>query len=379
MDAKQLRVLVIEDNPADARFIREMLHDHKGIAFQVEEVGQLSSGLERLATMGADAVLIDLALPDSHGLDTFLRAQSAAPAVPFIVLTGLDDDAVATRAIHSGAQDYLTKGKIESESLARSIRYAVERKRIEETLRQVVALLDRKNQELDTFTYSVSHDLKEPLRTLEAFSQFLLEDYSDRLDDQGRDYLTKLARASARMKRQIEDLLTLSRIGRQTEPLTRVGMSQIIAEIAEGMRALVEKQGGAIEVEDGLPDVLGDKLRVEQIFANLIGNALKFTSEPPHVQVTVREVDGTAATFAVRDDGIGIDPQYHDRIFGVFQRLHRREDYDGTGAGLAIVKRAAEALDGRVWVESALGEGATFLVRLPLWQQAVGQPVQEAA
>jgi signal transduction histidine kinase len=379
MDAKPLRVLVIEDNPADARFIREMLREHKGIAFQVEEAGQLSSGLERLANAGADAVLIDLALPDSHGLDTFLRAQSAAPAVPFIVLTGLDDDAVATRAVHSGAQDYLTKGSIDSGALARSIRYAVERKQIEETLRQVVALLDRKNQELDTFTYSVSHDLKEPLRTLEAFSQFLLEDYSDRLDDQGRDYLTKLARASARMKRQIEDLSTLSRIGRQTEPLTRVGMSQIIAEIAEGMRALVEEQGGAIDVEDGLPDVLGDRLRVEQIFANLIGNALKFTSEPPHVQVTVRAVDGTAATFAIRDNGIGIDPQYHGRIFGVFQRLHRREDYDGTGAGLAIVKRAAEALDGRVWVESALGEGATFLVRLPLWQQAVEQPVQEAA
>jgi PAS domain S-box-containing protein len=231
--------------------------------------------------------------------------------------------------------------------------------------------LARRNAELEAFTYSVSHDLKEPLRTIEAFSQFVLEDYADRLDDQGRRYLETLSSASVRLKRLIEELLTLSRVSRQLAPPQRVDTGQVIAAVIDGVRASRDEKSATVEVLDTLPDVSGDPVRLEQIFGNLISNALKF-NDSAEARVTIGVLGATAATatFYVRDNGIGIEPQYHERIFGVFQRLHRREEYDGTGAGLAIVKRAVEALGGSVSVESALGSGSTFVVTLPVWDDA---------
>jgi PAS domain S-box-containing protein len=245
-----------------------------------------------------------------------------------------------------------------------------ERVHAEEALHETLAELEGRNQELESFTYSVSHDLKEPLRTLEAFSQFLLEDYAAQLDEQGRDYLTRMGRAAARMKQMIEELLALSRLGRRPEELLRVDVGQVVANITAAFQIALEEKDARIDVAGGLPSVLGDLSRVEQIFGNLIANGMKFNrSERPVVTVGVNKIDDGAVTFSVRDNGIGIDPQYHDKIFGVFQRLHRREEYDGTGAGLAIVKRAAEALGGRVWLASAPDAGTTFFVSLPLWRK----------
>jgi len=254
------------------------------------------------------------------------------------------------------------------------------RKRAEEQLRQKAAELEAKNQELDAFTYSVSHDLKEPLRAIEAFSQFVLEDCADRLDEQGREYLLKLANAAVRMKRLIDDLLALSRASRESRRRTQVDVGRLVRDVVERMSSTVEGRGATVEVEDGLPDVLADPPRVEEVFANLLGNALKFNeSKRPSVKIGVRAIEGGMATFYVQDNGIGIDPQYHERIFGIFQRLHRREEYEGTGAGLAIVKRVVEILGGRTWVESELGAGATFLFTLPLWTQATASTERKVA
>jgi light-regulated signal transduction histidine kinase (bacteriophytochrome) len=254
------------------------------------------------------------------------------------------------------------------------------RKRAEEQLRQKAAELEAKNQELDAFTYSVSHDLKEPLRAIEAFSQFVLEDCADRLDEQGREYLLKLANAAVRMKKLIEDLLTLSRASRESRRRTQVNVGRLVRDVVERMSSTVKGRGATVEVEDGLPDVLADPPRVEEVFANLLGNALKFNeSKRPFVKIGVRATEGGMATFYVQDNGIGIEPQYHERIFGVFQRLHRREQYEGTGAGLAIVKRVVEIFGGRTWVESELGAGATFLFTLPLWTEATASTERKVA
>ncbi|HEX5478647.1 MAG TPA: ATP-binding protein, partial [Dehalococcoidia bacterium] len=226
--------------------------------------------------------------------------------------------------------------------------------------------LARSNAELEAFTYSVSHDLKEPLRTIEAFSQFLLEDYQANLDDQGRDYLQKLASASARMKHLIEDLLALSRIGRRDVATSTVDVGRIVADVVEGMRATIEERGAEVRVDPDLPGVRADAARIEQIFGNLIANGIKFNrSEHPSIEVGVRGQGGETAAYFVRDNGIGIEPAYHERIFGIFQRLHRREEFEGTGAGLAIVKRAVESLGGTVEVESDGAAGTTFVVTLP--------------
>jgi signal transduction histidine kinase len=241
-----------------------------------------------------------------------------------------------------------------------------ERRKTASDLEANLSELARSNAELEAFTYSVSHDLKEPLRTIEAFSQFLLEDYQVNLDDQGRDYLQKLASASARMKHLIEDLLALSRIGRRDVATSTVDVGRIIAGVVEGMRATIDERGAELRVEPDLPGVRADVARIQQIFGNLIANGIKFNrSEHPSIEIGVRAQGGDTATFFVRDNGIGIEPAYHERIFGIFQRLHRREEFDGTGAGLAIVKRAVESLGGTVEVESDGAAGTTFVVTLP--------------
>jgi PAS domain S-box-containing protein len=251
------------------------------------------------------------------------------------------------------------------------------RKEAEDRVQRTSVDLARSNAEMEAFTYSVSHDLKEPLRTIEAFSQFLLEDYADRLDDEGRDYLLKLARASARMKQLIEDLLALSRIGRRDERTSSCDVGRVLSDILEGMRATVDERSARVEVQEGLPHVVGSPARIEQIFGNLISNAIKFNrSDAPSVEVGLRELTSSHAVFFVRDNGIGIEPEYHERIFGIFQRLQRREEFEGTGAGLAIVKRAVETLGGTIAVESDGSSGTTFIVSLPL--AAAGEERQAA-
>jgi light-regulated signal transduction histidine kinase (bacteriophytochrome) len=241
------------------------------------------------------------------------------------------------------------------------------RKEAEDRVQRTSVDLARSNAEMEAFTYSVSHDLKEPLRTIEAFSQFLLEDYADRLDDEGRDYLLKLAKASARMKQLIEDLLALSRIGRRDERTSSTDVGRTVSDIVDGMRVTIEEHAATVQVARQLPRVCGSAARLEQIFGNLIGNAIKFNRAPsPLVEVGLREQTATHAVLFVRDNGIGIAPEYHERIFGIFQRLHRREEYEGTGAGLAIVKRAVETLGGTIEVESDGVAGTTFIVTLPL-------------
>jgi len=227
----------------------------------------------------------------------------------------------------------------DTELLLLAVEDVTERKQAEEDLGNLTDALERRVAELDTFAYSVSHDLKEPLRAIEAFGRFMLEDYGDRFDEQGREYLQRLAAASVRMQRLIDDLLALSRSSRPSRPG-----------------------------------------RVEQIFRNLIGNGLKFNeSGRPLVRVGFKGEEGRMGVFYVRDNGIGIEPQYHERIFGMFQRLHRREEYDGTGAGLAIVKRVVEYLGGRIWVESEVGAGSTFFVALPLCTKDAAPRMREAA
>jgi two-component system CheB/CheR fusion protein len=307
------------------------------------------------------------------------RLRRRKPATELILLA-IEDITERRRA-----EDQLTRQREHLEELvderakelkvanAQLVEEVAEHKRAEEER-------ERQNRELDAFTYSVSHDLKEPLRAIEAFSQFVLEDCADRLDEQGREYLLKLASAAVRMKKLIEDLLTLSRASRESRRRTQVDVGRLVRDVVERMSSTVEGRGATVEVEDGLPDVLADPPRVEEVFANLLGNALKFNeSKRPSVKIGVRAIEGGMATFYVQDNGIGIDPRYHERIFGIFQRLHRREEYEGTGAGLAIVKRLVEIFGGRTWVESERGAGATFLFTLPLWTEATASTERKVA
>ena len=232
-------------------------------------------------------------------------------------------------------------------------------------LEQRAAELARINGELEAFTYSVSHDLKEPLRSVQAYSQFILEDCESMLDERGKEYLQKLDAATRRMKHLIEDLLALSRVGRGAE-VAPTDVNAVLASVTESLRGRIEARDADVSIEEGLPAVLADAVRLDQIFANLVSNAIKFKKDGrPVVRVGLRQLDDAQATFFVQDNGIGIAPEFAGKIFAIFQRLHARDEFEGTGAGLAIAKRAAETLGGSIMVESDGASGSTFLVTLP--------------
>ena len=235
--------------------------------------------------------------------------------------------------------------------------------------------LSRKNRELDEFTYVVSHDLKEPVRTLIAFSDFLMRDCGDALDDEGRDHVRHLVDASKRMRGLIEDLLSLSRAGKVTADFAPVELDEVIAPIKADFAELIRAKQGDVRVLGPLPTVWGDRVRLGQLIGNLVGNGLKYHRGPgPTVEVgALPEQSPGWVTLYVKDDGIGIDPQFHGKVFQLFRRLHARDEYEGTGAGLAICQKIVQAHGGRIWVDSHLGAGSTFFLTLPRCSSMVEQ------
>lgn len=228
------------------------------------------------------------------------------------------------------------------------------------------AELSRKIKELDEFSHVVSHDLKEPLRTLTSFSDFLISDYGDRLDSVGKEYVQYIVEASRRMRTLIEDLLELSRAGKVTADLRCVKLDKVLGVVKADLGELVRSTGAEIEIAVALPEVWGDRDRLVQLFMNLVSNGLKYNRDKAP-KVSVREVPSTLAgmvTIVVQDNGIGIDPQFHSRVFQLFRRLHTREEYEGTGAGLAICQKIVQAHGGNLWVESELNHGSKFFVQL---------------
>ena len=232
--------------------------------------------------------------------------------------------------------------------------------------------LRRVNQELEEFTHVVSHDLKEPLRTIEAFSNFLASDYGNVLGAEGHEYIDHLIQGSRRLGRLIDDLLMLGRAGRVINTMRAFDWDSTVRTVLDDLRGLIQRQQVVVRVEGPLPPVVGDPERIMQVLSNLVINAVRYNRNPrPEIVIgaasgSPSEDNGAAfATLFVRDNGIGIEPQYHEQIFRMFRRLHRREEVEGTGAGLAICQRIVEAHGGRIWVESELGKGATFYFTLP--------------
>ncbi len=230
-------------------------------------------------------------------------------------------------------------------------------------LSKVNGALKQSNEELQQFAYVASHDLKTPLRAISGFAQFLKDDFEGKLDETADEYIQRIVEGVNRMQQLINDLLEFSRIDSQGRPLKPIDLGEVLDDVHDLLRADIESSG-AILTSDPLPRVMADRPQLTQLLQNLIGNAVKYHGErPPLVHVTADEQAGEW-TISVRDNGIGIAPKHHERIFEIFKRLHTQKDYEGTGIGLAVCRRIVQRHNGRIWLESALGEGCTFCFTL---------------
>jgi PAS domain S-box-containing protein len=240
-----------------------------------------------------------------------------------------------------------------------------ERKRMEQALKKKTEELARSNEDLEQFAYVASHDLQEPLRMVTSYVQLLSKRYKAKLDADANEFIDFAVDGAVRMRKLINDLLTYSRVGTQGKELSPTDSEAVLAQSVNDLSVVIEEYG-ALVTHDPLPTVMADGPQLEQLFQNLIGNAIKFrSSEPPRVHVSASR-NGKGWVFSVRDNGIGIAPEYSDRIFIIFQRLHSRQEYPGTGIGLAICKKIVERHGGHIWVESDVGKGATFCFTIPV-------------
>ncbi len=255
------------------------------------------------------------------------------------------------------------------------------RKLAEQALQKQARELARSNAELEQFAYVASHDLQEPLRKIQAFGDRLKVKCADDLNEDGRDYLGRMQNAAGRMQTLIHDLLALSRVATHPQPFVAVDLHTVAFDVVSDLESRIEQVGGRVEIGH-LPAVMADRFQMSQLLQNLIGNALKFhkPGQRPVVQVRTERVsraDSELCRLIVEDNGIGFDEKYRERIFQVFQRLHGRNDYEGSGIGLAICRKIAERHGGSITAESVPGKGAKFIVTLPCLPQEPERRLEE--
>jgi signal transduction histidine kinase len=359
-----LKVLLIEDRPSAADLVREMLGGDEGLSYELIHVPRLSEGLEQLSAGDLDVILLDLHLPDSQGLETFRRTAARAPGVAIVVLSSLDDRAIAVEAVSQGAQDYLVKGRVEAERLKRVLRHAVERKAIEKTLRRQKAELIARNRDLDTFADTVAHDLKTPISLMLGFTSYL-QSHLDTLSDQEiRTLLGKVLKSCCKMETILDGLMVLSSVRRSDVELQPLDMEAVVREALDRLAPMIEGAGAEVILPDTWPVARGYAPWVEEVWVNYLSNALKYGGESPKITLGGAMDSDGMVRFWVRDEGEGIPPELRS---GLFRPLDNETcDYrKGHGLGLSIVQRIVDRLGGQVGVESSMGRGSTFYFMLP--------------
>jgi signal transduction histidine kinase len=375
MRKKALQVLLVEDNAGDARLLREMFGKEAPGSFELTHLTHMREAEARLKAGGVDIALLDMGLPDGHGLDTLRRARTADPDVVMIVLTGMEDEALAAAAIKEGAQDYLIKGQIENRALPRALRHAIERQRMQ----READLLRRNEVKLrDEFLSHVSHELRSPLTSIYSFSTIIADGLAGETTPQQNEYLQIILRNVRQLQAMIEDLLQVTQA--QAHKLS-VELGSVA--LNEAMEYAVDTLSGAAKGKEinlsfqpsgRLPSVYADATRVRQVLTILLDNAVKFTPAGGTVKLEAGEYekDESMLLIEVSDTGCGIGPEASERIF---EHLYQVTDPGqagrrGLGLGLHIAKDLVTRQGGQIWVTSEPGKGSHFFFTLPIFSLA---------
>jgi DNA-binding response OmpR family regulator len=384
------KILAVDDS---ATYLHELTDALSGEGYDVVLARSGEEALELLAFQVVDCILLDLVMPGLGGHETCQRIKSAPVVreVPLIMLTALENREAMIQGLGAGADDYISKSS-EFDVLKARVRAQIRRKQFEDEHRRIreellrkeletaearaanelaqtraalVEELERKNKELEAFSYSVSHDLRAPLRSIDGFSKALLDHWANALDPKSKDYLGRVRASAQRMGELIDDLLELSRVGRAELRRGHTNLSEIARTVAAELRKRDPDRQIEIEIQDGLV-ADADRRLMHIVFENLLGNGWKFTvkAEQPRIEVGSSRTDDGIVYF-VRDNGAGFDMTYAEKLFRPFQRLHSTADYPGTGIGLATVQRIVDRHGGRVSSEGMVGRGATFYFTLP--------------
>jgi DNA-binding response OmpR family regulator len=384
------RVLAVDDSATFLQSVAGILRD-EGYDIVLARSGE--EALEMLAAQPVDCVLLDLVMPGIGGEETCRRIKTSPVVrdIPLIMLTSVEDRQAMIDGLALGADDYISKSS-EFEVLKARIRAQLRRKQVEDEHRKIreellrseldasearaarhmaetraalVEELERKNRELESFSYSVSHDLRAPLRAIDGFSRLLLEEYGATLDDKGKEHLARIRNSAQRMSELIDALLQLSRVGRGGIHRDRCDLSQIAMVVVDDLTRRDPDRNVAVAIQPRLI-VNADARLMRALLDNLLGNAWKFTARASESRIEVGSHErGDVTVFFVKDNGVGFDMAYAENLFAPFQRLHASTEFPGTGIGLATVHRIIERHGGRVWAEGAVDRGATILFTLP--------------
>lgn len=384
-------ILLIEDNPGDARLIQELLSDADTVTnihtlFHVERVSDAIKKLEDMPS-AVDVVLSDISLPDSTGLDTLRSLTQAGANLPIIFMTGTNDEQLAMTAIHQGAQDYILKGRYDSDTLARTIKYAMERKKFQLELEEV-KIKDRTNQERikllaqekrqlvalakakDEFISLASHQLRTPASAVRQYLGMLLEGYAGDIEAKQLEIIQVAFDSNTRQLEVINDLLKTAQLDAENYHLyfERKDINEVLSETIINLKpsTAMRKQKIVFKPYDQLI-ALFDRSELYLVFENLLSNASKYSPNGSTLTVTSQPTK-KYAEIRIRDNGVGIDPKDHKRIFDKFTRIDNNmsDTVNGNGLGLYWVKRIVKLHHGKITLQSALGKGTEFTVSIPL-------------
>jgi two-component system sensor histidine kinase/response regulator len=379
-------ILIVDDTPENLIALEAVLVD---LGQRLVKVTSGEEALRMLLREEFAVILLDVNMPGMNGFETaaLIRQRKQTEHVPIIFVSAISTtDTHMFKGYSLGAVDYIftpvnaevlrSKVSVFVELVKKSAavrKQAAQLQEANEILRNEVTTrkkteeaLKESNDELEAFSYSVSHDLRAPVRAMQGFARVLLEDYGEKLDEVAKDYLDRIVAGACRMDNLIQDLLIYSKLGHTELSLGPVSLRQLLKEIVHGLSTEIESRNAEVSVSDDLPHVQANKMALGQALENLITNALKFTKngDVPKVRIEAQTI-GPMVRLWIVDNGIGVPPEHHARIFRVFERLHTADTYPGTGIGLAIVRKGIERMNGHVGIDSEPGKGSSFWIELP--------------